>query len=94
MGAHVIVHDLKAQPEYNGLVGIVGETGSNERVAVTLIKSEFAANNKVISIRPDNIYCFGVFSRSRRRNLFKFLNVYMDWKYVPSVTLILVSWMN
>ena len=37
MGAHVIVHDLKAQPEYNGLVGIVGETGSNERVAVTLL---------------------------------------------------------
>ena len=78
LGAHVIVHDLKAQPEYNGLVGIVGETGSNERVAVTLLKSEFAANIKVISIRPDNIYCFGVFSRSRRRNQFKFLNVYMD----------------
>jgi len=37
LGAHVIVRDLKAQPEYNGLVGIVGETGSNERVAVTLL---------------------------------------------------------
>jgi hypothetical protein len=64
LGEDVIVHDLKAKPEYNGLVGIIGETGTNGRIALTL-RSEIA--NKIISIKPDNIYCLGVFSRSRRK---------------------------
>ena len=77
MGAHVIVHDLKAQPEYNGLVGIVGETGSNERVAVTLLNRNSQQIIKLSLLDPIISIVWECSVEVEGTNQ-EFLNVYMD----------------
>jgi len=61
-GDDVVVHGLIAKPEYNGMVGVVGEKLETGRISLTL-RSE----KKVLTIKPENIYCIGVFCRSRRK---------------------------
>lgn len=88
-GDDVVVHGLKAKPEYNGIVGVVtGDLdGKDGRIAVTL-RSE--AKN-VLSIKPVNLYCMGVFYKSRKKktNVFECVHgekvcsrCYMDFSTV------------
>lgn len=62
-GDDVVLHSLQSKPQYNGMVGIVGEAASNGRLALALRDKE----EHVLSIKPDNLYCMGVFCRSRRK---------------------------
>ncbi|KAL7532298.1 hypothetical protein ACHAXR_004548 [Thalassiosira sp. AJA248-18] len=63
-GEDAVIHGLKAKPQYNGLVGVVGEAGDNGRLAVRLRSSE---GSKPISIKPENMYHIGVFCRKRKK---------------------------
>eukprot|EP00985_Skeletonema_marinoi_P018926 scaffold10709_cov130-Skeletonema_marinoi.AAC.5 len=62
-GEDCVVHGLKGKPQYNGKVGVIGESMEGGRVAVTLRYDE----GNVISIKPDNLYCIGVFCRKRKK---------------------------
>jgi hypothetical protein len=63
-GDDAIVFGLKSKSQYNGMVGIVGETLSNGRIRLTL-RSE--TSNNILSIKASNFHCIGVFCRKRRK---------------------------
>lgn len=62
-GGDCVIHGLKAKPHYNGKVGVVGETTEDGRIAVTL-RSD---GGNVLSIKPSNLYCIGVFCKKRKK---------------------------
>ena len=70
-GDNAIVHGLKSKPEYNGRLGIVGESKENGRLSLSLkpqTGTDSPATPSVLSIKSDNLYCIGVFCRKRRKN--------------------------
>ncbi|KAL7494108.1 hypothetical protein ACHAWT_002999 [Skeletonema menzelii] len=62
-GEDCVVHGLKAKPQYNGKVGLVGESTEGGRIAVTLRYND----GNVLSIKPTNLYRIGVFCRKRKK---------------------------
>ena len=60
-GADCVIHGLKSKPQYNGKVGVVGESTKDGRIAVTL------RSGNVLSIKPSNLYCIGVFCKKRKK---------------------------
>eukprot|EP00986_Skeletonema_menzelii_P004699 scaffold1633_cov147-Skeletonema_menzelii.AAC.16 len=62
-GEDCVVHGLKAKPQYNGKVGLVGESTEGGRIAVTLKYND----GNVLSIKPTNLYRIGVFCRKRKK---------------------------
>ena len=63
-GDDCIVHGLQAKPHYNGMVGIIGHTTDSGRVSVTL---KYDTAETVLSVKPTNLYCIGVFCRKRKK---------------------------
>jgi hypothetical protein len=61
-GQDCVVHDLKAKPHYNGKVGVVVGSSLDGRIAITL-----KSDGNLLSIKPDNVHCIGVFCRKRKK---------------------------
>jgi len=68
-GDDAIVHGLVSNPAYNGRVGVVGDFVENGRLTLTLKPQEGDAFMKkvMISVKPENLYHIGVFTRKRRK---------------------------
>jgi len=62
-GEDCVVYGLKGKPQYNGKVGVVGESTEDGRIVVTLR----CDGGNVLSIKPSNLYCIGVFCRKRKK---------------------------
>jgi len=62
-GEDCVVHGLKGKPHYNGKVGVIGAATEGGRIAVTLRYND----GNVLSIKPTNLYCIGVFCRKRKK---------------------------
>jgi hypothetical protein len=62
-GQDCVIHGLTSKPHYNGKIGILGESTEDGRIAVTLRSG--AVN--LLSIKPSNLYCLGVFCRKRKK---------------------------
>ena len=62
-GEDCVIHGLKGKPHYNGKIAIIGEPTSDGRIAVTLGYDD----GNILSIKPTNLYCIGVFCRKRKK---------------------------
>jgi len=62
-GDNAVVHSLKKEPHYNGIIGTIQSIRDNDRFALKL----HSGIEKVISIKRGNLYGINVFCKKRRK---------------------------
>ena len=62
-GQDCVIDGLQSKQHYNGMVGIVGDTSKDGRISVTLRSRP----ETVLSIKPSNSHCIGVFCKKRKK---------------------------